>query len=681
MDAFRTLTGGSRFDRNRFKADIHHFQPQLDPIASTSTAAPATALPSELDFFGATAPQGDAGGAAADKDERKDKKKQRKRKRTADEEAATGAAGASEPPQVDHAALLRKHRIKLTGLDCPNPLPSVEAVAQYVLTNQTAKADEPALQRLVDNWRRMGMKGPTGVQMASWGTMLANRDILACAPTGSGKTFSFVLPLLAMHPPSASSDSDSSSSSDSSTLRPKAVIIEPTRELAMQVLRETRRLADGGDWRVGVLGEEGVGMVKSEKGKKGKGKQAKKGKKGKGKKEGGEDAEENAVEKEDDVEEEDAPAPYLGPMDILITTPLRLIFALKSSTVSLSSTTHLILDEADKLFELNFLEQTDEILAACKRSGEGEGQEEVRKGMFSATMPSSVEEMAKSVMAGAGGGCVRAIVGHKEAATTTITQSLSFVNTEDHKLLSLRSLITAGEFTPPVLIFVQSIQRAKELTTELLLDGLSADCIHAERSGDERDRAVREFAEGKIWVLVCTDVMGRGVDFKGVKLVINYDFPQSAMSYIHRIGRTGRAGKEGRAITFFTKADAGHLKTIVNVMRQSGCDVPAWMLALPAPSQDAKKALKMRPIGRKDVSRTNGSAGERGEKGRKRERVMGGKQGVFKSRKTGGIDVEEEGQGQGEGEGKKGGGKKKKGGEEGERKAKKVKTKEVQLNE
>lgn len=116
-------------------------------------------------------------------------------------------------------------------------------------------------------------------------------------------------------------------------------------------------------------------------------------------------------------------------------------------------------------------------------------------------------------------------------------------------------------------------------------------------------------------------------------------------------------------------------------MRQSGCDVPAWMLALPAPSQDAKKALKMRPIGRKDVSRTNGSAGERGEKGRKRERVMGGKQGVFKSRKMGGIDVEE-GKGQGEGEGKKGGGKKKKGGEEeGERKAKKVKTKEVQLDE
>lgn len=98
--------------------------------------------------------------------------------------------------------------------------------------------------------------------------------------------------------------------------------------------------------------------------------------------------------------------------DILITTPLRLVFALQAGTVSLSTTSHLVLDEADKLFELNFLAQTDEILAACDQDRPA-GAGEVRKGMFSATMPSSVEELAKGVMAGAGGGMVRAIVGHK----------------------------------------------------------------------------------------------------------------------------------------------------------------------------------------------------------------------------------------------------------------------------
>lgn len=185
-------------------------------------------------------------------------------------------------------------------------------------------------------------------------------------------------------------------------------MIEPTRELAMQVLRETRRLTRDGEWKVGVLGEEGVGNVKKEK-------TSKKAKKGKGK----------VVAPKDDEGDGEGEEAYLGPIgehekkkkgteskltrsldpDILITTPLRLVYALKSSLVDYSSLSHLILDEADKLFELNFLEQTDEILAACK--------EGVKKGMFSATMPSSIEEMAKTVMAGAGSGLVRAIVGHK----------------------------------------------------------------------------------------------------------------------------------------------------------------------------------------------------------------------------------------------------------------------------
>lgn len=127
----------------------------------------------------------------------------------------------------------------------------------------------------------------------------------------------------------------------------------------------------------------------------------------------------------------------------------------------------------------------------------------------------------------------------------------------------MRTLITSGTFTPPVLIFVQSILRAKELATELLFDGVNADSIHAEKSIEERDEIVKKFAEGKIWCLICTDVMGRGVDFDGVKLVINYDFPQSGSSYIHRIGRTGRAGKTGKAITFFTVQDSPHLKSLV----------------------------------------------------------------------------------------------------------------------
>ncbi|GAA6056241.1 hypothetical protein JCM3770_002104 [Rhodotorula araucariae] len=629
MDAFRTLTGGSRFDKKRFQADLNHFE--VRPVASTS------ALPDELDFF-ATPATPDANAATPTKDQRNKDKKDRKRRRTDD--AALADTAAASP--VDHAALVRKHKIKFTGLDLPDPVASLHDLVARAPNRESAL-------RLADRWRAMGMKDPTGVQMAAWGTMLAGRDILACAPTGSGKTFAFVLPLLALLPPSSPATAAPLDGQADAVIRPRALIIEPTRELAMQVLREARRLAGAGDdeleWRVAALGEEGVGGAKKEQTKKGK-----KAKKAKAAKDGDEVAESASADTAEGHEPAAAGA-HAGPVDILITTPLRLVFALKAGTVSLATTSHLILDEADKLFELNFLEQTDEILAACSKDRPA-GASEVRKGMFSATMPSSVEELAKGVMAGAGNGIVRAIVGHKEAATATIDQSLMFVNTEDHKLLSLRDLIASGKFTPPVLIFVQSVTRAKELANELVLDGINADAIHADRTAAERDDAVARFAKGDVWCLICTDVMARGVDFKGVKLVVNYDFPQSAMSYIHRIGRTGRAGKLGRAITFFTKADAGHLKTIVNVMRASGCAVPDWMAALPNPSQDAKKALRMRPLGRKDIARTLGSSAPdvadddgaprrvRGEKrSHQKVRVMGGKEGVFKRRKEDENDV------------------------------------------
>lgn len=209
--------------------------------------------------------------------------------------ALADASAVAAP--VDLAALARKHKIKLTGLDLPDPVPSVEAVVERAVAAGRVRADVEALVR---NWRAIGMKDPTGVQMAAWGTMLAvrlssslllcygmltqhlqNRDILACAPTGSGKTFSFILPLLALLPPSLAASSPvslSSATSSSAPLRPRAVIIEPTRELAMQVLREARRLAGDAGWKVAVLGEEGVGMQAKKEGKK-KGKKGKKGKK------------------------------------------------------------------------------------------------------------------------------------------------------------------------------------------------------------------------------------------------------------------------------------------------------------------------------------------------------------------------------------------------------------------
>jgi len=227
---------------------------------------------------------------------------------------------------------------------------------------------------------------------------------------------------------------------------------------------------------------------------------------------------------------------------------------------------HLVLDEADKLFELGLLEQTDEILAACTA-------ENVQKSLFSATIPAAVEQLARSVMTDP----LRVIIGLKyspsflkkltsrDSATDTVTQELVYAGTENGKLFALRQLITSGTFSPPCLVFVQSIDRAKALYTELSTLPYKVDVMHSEMPKKQRDLVITKFRDGETWILICTDVLSRGIDVLGIKLVVNYDFPMGTMSYIHRIGRTGRAGRTGKAITFFTNDDKEHLNMYVAI--------------------------------------------------------------------------------------------------------------------
>ena len=126
--------------------------------------------------------------------------------------------------------------------------------------------------------------------------------------------------------------------------------------------------------------------------------------------------------------------------------------------------------------------------------------------------------------------------------------------------------------------------------------------IHADKKKHERDEIIKQFRLGKIWVLICTDLMSRGIDFKTVNSVVNYDFPQSVVSYIHRIGRTGRAGKKGTAITLYTDEDAEFLRNIANLMKKSGLDVPEWLLKLKPATSKRWKQIEKRPLKRKTIS-------------------------------------------------------------------------------
>ncbi|PKK79361.1 P-loop containing nucleoside triphosphate hydrolase protein [Rhizophagus irregularis] len=383
------------------------------------------------------------------------------------------------------------------------------------------------------NLKNSAYEKPTPIQMQAIPIMIHGRDLMAMAPTGSGKTLAYIIPML-------------HDLKGPEKIGYRALIISPTRELAQQIYREFKKMAVGKKFKVCMLTKATAATQ--------------------------------------------AQTPHLREkFDILISTPLRLVHAIQQDIIELKNVRHLILDEADKLLELGFLEQTDEIFAACSNV-------KLQKALFSATFPSSVETLANDFMKDP----IRVVIGLKNAATETIKQKLLYVGQEEGKLIAVRQLIQEG-FKPPVLIFVQSIERAKELFHELIYDGINVDVIHSERTKAQRDSIILNLKQGKIWVLIATELMARGMDFKGVNLVINYDFPQSVQSYIHRIGRTGRAGRSGEAVTYYTKDDAPYLKSVVNVMKESGCEVPDWMLQLKNPSRESKKRLRKKPIERKTI--------------------------------------------------------------------------------
>ncbi|KMS95090.1 hypothetical protein BVRB_012630 [Beta vulgaris subsp. vulgaris] len=388
---------------------------------------------------------------------------------------------------------------------------------------------------LLRNFAELGYKEPTPIQRQAIPVLLSGRECFACAPTGSGKTLAFICPIL-MKLKHGSKDGV------------RAVVLCPTRELAAQTTRECKKLARGKKFHIKLMTKE--------------------------------------LSKSADFSK--------LPCDVLITTPLRLQFAISKRKLDLSRVEFLVLDESDKLFELGFMKQIDFAVKSCSNPS-------VIRMLFSATLPDTVEDLARTLMHDA----VRIIVGRKNTASSSVKQKLVYAGSEEGKFLALRQIF-AESLDPPVLIFVQSKERATELYRELAFTDIKVDVIHNDLPQAQREDAVDNFRAGKTWVLIATDLFARGMDFKGLNCVINYDFPESASAYIHRIGRVGRAGRAGEAITFYTEADVPFLRNIANVMSESGCDIPSWIMSMPK-----AKYKKHRPtrdsitIGPKDERITN----------------------------------------------------------------------------
>lgn len=378
--------------------------------------------------------------------------------------------------------------------------------------------------------QKSNYKAPTAVQSQVIPLMLDRREIICSAPTGSGKTLAFVMPIV--HQLEGPKRIGSF----------RALILAPTRELAKQIHREALWISQGSNLRIHHLRDLKEAAKKFN-------------------------------------------AESLYKYDVLVTTPNKLSSLLKTDppSISLSKLEWLIIDECDRLFELGFKDDLNIIYKHCLQS------DNCHRAMFSATLDNNLVKWAEVQM----NNVASVVVGGKNKTASSVEQELLYVGNESGKVLSLREIINSG-IEVPVIIFVQTKEKAKRLANEFLYDDLNIDFIHSERDAKERDSIVTMFREGKIWFLVCTDLMGRGIDFKGVNVVINYDCPKSFVSYIHRIGRTGRAGRQGKAITFVADDDKEVLPKIVKVMRRSGCDVPKTISSLLKPSSKKSRRDKRR---------------------------------------------------------------------------------------
>ena len=483
-------------------------------------------------------------------------------------------------------------RIKVKSSDSVvNPVTSFAAMNMHSSVKQC----------ICTNVEKSEWKEPTPIQMQAIPTLLGGRDVLAAAPTGSGKTAAFVIPALSSV---ATAKFGGKGKNKNEEKKVRGLLLAPTRELAEQIHREAERLCEGKRLKIYLLKKNTVnGGHMSQSGDKS----------------------------------------AFKAYDIIVSTPMRLLGLVRAGALDLSGVRFIALDEADKLFEVNrgagkadaqgegkgsdsdsddhseeeedealreqhsaFLNQVDEILAECPRDGT------VQRALFSATIGPFVKELAAQFLQQ---DHVHITVGTENAGNGNIHQILQFVGREDGKLLAIRQLVQEG-LKPPVLLFLQSIDRAKELFKELVYDGINVDVIHAEKSSKQREEVIRRFRRGEIWVLICTDLMARGVDFKGVQMVINYDLPQSAVAYIHRIGRTGRAGQEGTAVTLFTEEDIARLRPIANVVKLSGGKVPEWMLTIPKMTTKKKRTLRQSAPERRSIS-----TGSNYDKDRKKRKI------------------------------------------------------------
>ena len=356
---------------------------------------------------------------------------------------------------------------------------------------------------LLDAIAHEGYTTPTPIQAQSIPAVLAGRDLLGCAQTGTGKTAAFALPMLDLLE-GRSAASRPTNGNRPPKRRPRALVLSPTRELAGQIADSFS--AYGGHTRMRhtvIYG--GVKQFRQVK-------------------------------------------QLQAGVDVIVATPGRFLDLFQQGHVDLGAIEIFVLDEADRMLDMGFIDPIRKVAAQLPAKRQTL--------MFSATMPSNIRHLADSLLTDP----VRISVTPDAAAAPAIDQGVYMVAQEDKPTL-LRHLLDDKGLARAV-VFTRTKHGADKLTKRLSDAGVNAGAIHGNKSQNQRQRVLDAFRAGRCRVLIATDVAARGLDVDGVTHVFNFSLPDEPESYVHRIGRTGRAGATGKAITLCSREEVGILRTI-----------------------------------------------------------------------------------------------------------------------
>jgi superfamily II DNA/RNA helicase len=351
---------------------------------------------------------------------------------------------------------------------------------------------------------------PTAIQSAAIPAILQGRDVLGSAQTGSGKTAAFVLPIL-QHVALAT---------PTSPRRTQALVLVPTRELAVQVGEALDSLGKYLPQRVKVAVVFGGVSINPQMMR------------------------------------------MRGGVDVVVATPGRLLDLLAHNALGIAQVSTLVLDEADRLLDMGFGEELGRILALLPRQRQTL--------FFSATFPPAIETLASSMLHNP----LRVEVEEQAATALDIAQRAIEVDATRRTQL-LRHLIATEKWSR-VLVFAATKHATEIIAVKLRGAGITAEPFHGELSQGKRTQVLMDFKAKTLQVVVATDVAARGIDIAQLPVVVNYDLPRSAVDYTHRIGRTGRAGESGLAVSFVSAGTEGHLRLIE---KRHGIQVPREQVA------------------------------------------------------------------------------------------------------